>query len=607
MTDTTNPTVDADGRMLSDAAANLKLYDTASHAVEPFVPVQPGHVGIYVCGATVQSSPHIGHIRAAVAFDVVRRWLLRLGYTVTFVRNVTDIDDKILDKAAAAGQQWWERAYIYEREFTEAYDALGVLPPTYEPRATGHMLDMIDLIRRILDNGHGYMVLDEAGNPTGDVYFDVPSWPRYGELTHQKQTVAGAETGDEAAAVADRMGPSVDNTGDDKYNPVDPADASPDKHDPRDFALWKRPKPTDPPTARWSTPFGVGRPGWHLECSAMSHRYLGDEFDIHGGGLDLRFPHHENEMAQSRAAGWGFARHWMHSAWVTAKGEKMSKSLGNGLSVPAVLAEHPAWVVRYALGSVQYRSMLEWSDQTLAEAAAAYDRVTNFIERAAAAIGEQPTRDEIEAVGADDLPASFVGAMNDDFNVSGAAAAIFTAIREGNTLVEAVGAGRCPDLPAGVERIGVGSAREMFEAASDCWPRMDMGLFCAAVADFSPEPLGPQKFKKEGRQDGFSIRFTANPDILRTLSHQRREGQKVLGFAAETTPDMDSLLELARGKRARKDADLLAGNRVNSGDSGFGAATNSMAVVDRTGHEEIWPNQSKADVAWDLCSWLLRL
>ena len=165
----------------------------------------------------------------------------------------------------------------------------------------------------------------------------------------------------------------------------------------------------------------------------------------------------------------------------------------------------------------------------------------------------------------------------------------------------------CPDLPAGVERIGVGSAREMFEAASDCWPRMDMGLFCAAVADFSPEPLGPQKFKKEGQQDGFSIRFTANPDILRTLSHQRREGQKVLGFAAETTPDMESLLELARGKRARKDADLLAGNRVNSGDSGFGAATNSMAVVDRTGHEEIWPNQSKADVAWDLCSWLLRL
>ena len=435
MTATTNPTVDADARMLSDAAANLKLYDSASHAVEPFVPVQPGHVGSYVCGATVQSSPHIGHIRAAVAFDVVRRWLLRLGYTVTFVRNVTDIDDKILDKAAAAGQQWWERAYIYEREFTEAYDALGVLPPTYEPRATGHMLDMIDLIRRILDNGHGYMVLDEAGNPTGDVYFDVPSWPRYGELTHQKQTVAGAETGDEAAAVADRMGPSVDNTGDDKYNPVDPADASPDKHDPRDFALWKRPKPTDPQTARWSTPFGVGRPGWHLECSAMSHRYLGDEFDIHGGGLDLRFPHHENEMAQTRAAGYPSAARWMHSAWVTAKGEKMSKSLGTGLSVPSVLAEHSAWVVRYALGSVQYRSMLEWSDQALVEAQAAYDRVSNFIERAGVALGGQPSREEVTAVSADDLPAEIVAAMNDDVNVSGATAAIFTAIRSGNTLL----------------------------------------------------------------------------------------------------------------------------------------------------------------------------
>lgn len=414
------------------AAAGLRLYDTATHAVGAFTPVRPGKVGIYVCGATVQSSPHIGHIRAAVAFDVVRRWLLRLGYRVTFVRNVTDIDDKILDKAAAAGQRWWERAYIYEREFTEAYDALGVLPPTYEPRATGHIPEMVDLIRRIIDNGHGYVVTDEQGEPTGDVYFDVPSWPHYGELTHQKQT-AGA--GDEAAAVADRMGPSVDAAGQDRYNPVDPADASPDKHDPRDFALWKRPKPTDPPTARWATPFGTGRPGWHLECSAMSHRYLGDEFDIHGGGLDLRFPHHENEMAQSRAAGWGFARHWMHSAWVTAKGEKMSKSLGNGLSVPAVLAEHPAWVVRYALGSVQYRSMLEWSDQTLAEAQAAYERVTNFIERAGAAAGGQPARDEVAAVDADALPEAFTAAMNDDFNVSGATAAIFTAIREGNTLL----------------------------------------------------------------------------------------------------------------------------------------------------------------------------
>lgn len=416
---------------VAKAADGLNLYDTASHQVSHFVPLKPGKVGIYVCGATVQSSPHIGHIRAAVAFDIVRRWFLKLGYKVTFVRNVTDIDDKILDKAATAGQRWWARAYYYEREFTEAYNTLGVLPPTVEPRATGHMSDMIDLIQRILDNGHGYVVTDADGKPTGNVYFDVASWPHYGELTHQKQT---AEV-DEAAAVADRMGPSVDATGDDKYNPVDPADASPDKHDPRDFALWKAPKDTDPEDARWSTPFGVGRPGWHIECSAMSHRYLGDGFDIHGGGLDLRFPHHENEMAQTRAAGYPSAARWMHSAWVTAKGEKMSKSLGTGLSVPSVLAENSAWVVRYALGSVQYRSMLEWSDQALVEAQAAYDRVSNFIERAGVALGGQPSREEVTGISADDLPTDFVAAMNDDVNVSGATAAIFTTIRSGNTLL----------------------------------------------------------------------------------------------------------------------------------------------------------------------------
>lgn len=306
-----------------------------------------------------------------------------------------------------------------------------MLAPTYEPRATGHIIDMVHLIERIIDNGHAYVIRDEHGELTGDVYFDVASLPHYGELTHQKQT---AEV-DEAAAVADRMGPSVDASGDDKYNPADPADLSENKRDPRDFALWKRPKSTDPADARWKTPFGTGRPGWHIECSAMSYRYLDGMFDIHGGGLDLRFPHHENEMAQTRAAGYRTANRWMHSAWVTAKGEKMSKSLGNGLSVPVVLAEHSAWVVRYALGSVQYRSMLEWSDQTLAEADAAYERIMNFIGHAADALGEQPSRDEITGVSADDLPVDFVAAMNDDVNVSRATAAIFTQIREGNTLL----------------------------------------------------------------------------------------------------------------------------------------------------------------------------
>lgn len=445
---------------VAKAAEGLNLYDTASHQVSHFVPLKPGEVGIYVCGATVQSSPHIGHIRAAVAFDIVRRWFLKLGYKVTFVRNVTDIDDKILVKATAAGQRWWARAYYYEREFTEAYNTLGVLPPTVEPRATGHMSDMIDLIQRILDNGHGYVVTDADGKPTGNVYFDVASWPHYGELTHQKQT---SEV-DEAAAVADRMGPSVDATGADKYNPVDPADASPDKHDPRDFALWKAPKDTDPEDARWSTPFGVGRPGWHIECSAMSHRYLGDGFDIHGGGLDLRFPHHENEMAQTRAAGYPSAARWMHSAWVTAKGEKMSKSLGTGLSVPSVLAEHSAWVVRYALGSVQYRSMLEWSDQALVEAQAAYERIMNFIERAGVALGEQPERAEIAGVSADDLPADFVSAMNDDVNVSGATAAIFTAIRNGNTLLSKLDDRADGDVARAEVRSALVAVRAMLDA-----------------------------------------------------------------------------------------------------------------------------------------------
>lgn len=445
---------------VAKAAEGLNLYDTASHQVSHFVPLKPGEVGIYVCGATVQSSPHIGHIRAAVAFDIVRRWFLKLGYKVTFVRNVTDIDDKILVKAAAAGQRWWARAYYYEREFTEAYNTLGVLPPTVEPRATGHMSDMIDLIQRILDNGHGYVVTDADGKPTGNVYFDVASWPHYGELTHQKQT---SEV-DEAAAVADRMGPSVDATGADKYNPVDPADASLDKHDPRDFALWKAPKDTDPEDARWSTPFGVGRPGWHIECSAMSHRYLGDGFDIHGGGLDLRFPHHENEMAQTRAAGYPSAARWMHSAWVTAKGEKMSKSLGTGLSVPSVLAEHSAWVVRYALGSVQYRSMLEWSDQALVEAQAAYERIMNFIERAGVALGEQPERAEIAGVSADDLPADFVSAMNDDVNVSGATAAIFTAIRNGNTLLSKLDDRADGDVARAEVRSALVAVRAMLDA-----------------------------------------------------------------------------------------------------------------------------------------------
>ncbi|OZG50671.1 cysteinyl-tRNA synthetase [Bombiscardovia coagulans] len=415
---------------LSQNATDLRLYDTASKTVTTFEPIEPGKVSLYICGATVQASPHVGHIRTTLAFDVIRRWMLKLGYRVTLIRNVTDIDDKILDKAAAAGQQWWERASIYEREFTAAYDALGALPPTYEPRATGHIPQMIDLVNRLLERGHAYVVPTPEGVPSGNVYFDVESWPQYGALTHQE---TGTKAADEQAALADSMGPSIDTTTANKYSPVDDADTLASKHGPRDFALWKASKPTDPMTARWDTPFGSGRPGWHLECSAMSHRYLGEDFDIHGGGLDLRFPHHENEMAQSHAAGWGFAHRWMHTAWVTQKGEKMSKSLGNGLSVSTVLAAYPAWVVRYALVSVHYRSMLEWGDQMLSEAQAAYERIIGFVERAGKMLSWQPTREQVTTVPTDQLPTDFVNAMNDDIRVSEALAVLFATIRRANT------------------------------------------------------------------------------------------------------------------------------------------------------------------------------
>ena len=384
---------------------SLRLYDTATREVRDFTPVVPGEVGIYLCGATVQAPPHIGHVRSGVAFDVLVRWLQRTGLHVTLVRNVTDIDDKILAKSAAAGEPWWAWAMTNERAFTWAYDALGVLPPTYEPRATGHVPAMVDLMERLVAAGHAYV----AGE--GDVYFDVASYPAYGELTNQR---------------VEDMVPAPDGGA--------PADGAPDgKRDPHDFALWKAGKPGEPETASWPTPFGRGRPGWHLECSAMAQRYLGDTFDIHGGGLDLRFPHHENEQAQSRAAGYPFAQHWLHNGWVTLGGAKMSKSLGNGLLVSAILGSVRASVLRYALTAVHYRSMLEWTPDTLGEAEATWDRFAGFVERATEVTGEV-TADEVASA---TLPAAFVTAMDDDLNVPAALAVVHDRLRAGNTALAA--------------------------------------------------------------------------------------------------------------------------------------------------------------------------
>ncbi|MCB1272910.1 MAG: cysteine--tRNA ligase, partial [Leucobacter sp.] len=281
-----------------------RIYDTRQQAVVGFEPRVAGEVGMYVCGPTVQSAPHIGHLRSALVYDQIRRWFAATGSRVTMIRNVTDIDDKILDNARSAKEQgghepWWALAYRVEREFTAAYDALGILPPTYEPRATANISEMVALIERLIERGHAY----QAKDGTASVYFDTASWPAYGALTRQQR---------------DQMEDAADS---------DPATAA-GKRDPRDFALWKAHRAHEPASASWHSPWGPGRPGWHIECSAMATRYLGEEFDIHGGGLDLRFPHHENELAQSTAAGHGFARHWIHNGLVNTGGQKMSKSLG---------------------------------------------------------------------------------------------------------------------------------------------------------------------------------------------------------------------------------------------------------------------------------------
>ncbi|WFR72404.1 cysteine--tRNA ligase [Prescottella defluvii] len=367
----------------------LRLYDTVTRAPRDFVPLTPGHASVYLCGATVQGEPHIGHVRSGVAFDVLRRWLLAHDYDVAFVRNVTDIDDKILNKAAEAGRPWWEWAATFERSFDWAYQQLGVLPPSVEPRATGHVTQMVEMMQRLIDNGHAYA-------SAGDVYFDVQSFPDYGKLSgHKLDDVHQGES----AAVG--------------------------KRDPRDFTLWKAAKPGEP---SWPTPWGPGRPGWHLECSAMAVFYLGQAFDIHCGGMDLVFPHHENEIAQAKCAGDDFAQYWLHNGWVTKSGEKMSKSLGNVLSIPNVLKLVRPQELRYYLGSAHYRSMLEYSEEALQEAAVAYRRCESFVQRTAERTGR-------------DLPVGkwtgeFAAALDDDLNVPAALAEIHGRVREGNIALE---------------------------------------------------------------------------------------------------------------------------------------------------------------------------
>ena len=382
----------------------MRFYDSASATIREFEPVVPGEARIYYCGATVQGEPHLGHIRSALVFDQLSRWMRYRGLKVTTVRNVTDIDDKILAKSADSmepgfegefpNEQWWALAYRFEKVFAQAYAALGIDPPTYEPRATGHIPEMFALIQRLIDCGHAYPALDDSG----DVYFDVRSWDKYGALTNQ--------------SVEDMQ---------------DSADADPrGKRDPRDFALWKGYKEGEPLTASWESPWGRGRPGWHLECSAMAGKYLGSRFDIHGGGLDLRFPHHENELAQSTAAGNDFANFWMHNGMVTYEGEKMSKSIGNTISPAQMLEMARPLVVRYYLGSAHYRSILDYRPSSLQEAATAIERVEAFL--AATQDVLKPGRE---------VPEAFAEAMDDDVNIPRALAVLHEQTRAGNAALAA--------------------------------------------------------------------------------------------------------------------------------------------------------------------------
>lgn len=385
----------------------MRFYDSATSSIRDFEPVVPGEARIYYCGATVQGEPHVGHIRSALVFDQLARWMRYRGFKVTTVRNVTDIDDKILAKSVESAQptyagehpneQWWALAYRYEKVFARAYATLGIDPPTYEPRATGHIPEMFELIQRLIDRGHAYPALDDSG----DVYFDVRSWEQYGALTRQ----------------------SVDDM-------QDSADADPrGKRDPRDFALWKGYKEGEPLTAAWDSPWGRGRPGWHLECSAMAGKYLGKRFDIHGGGLDLRFPHHENELAQSTAAGDDFANFWMHNGMVTYEGEKMSKSIGNTISPVQMLQQARPLVVRYYLGSAHYRSVLDYRPTSLEEARVAIERVEAFL----AATSELMVPDPQERR----VPQDFADALDDDMNIPRALAVLHEQTRAGNAALAA--------------------------------------------------------------------------------------------------------------------------------------------------------------------------
>jgi len=452
---------------------SLHLYDTATRSLREFIPLRPATASMYVCGATVQGVPHIGHVRSALNYDVLRRWLRATGHDVLLVRNVTDIDDKILARSAEANRPWWEWAYTHERAFEDAYTTLGCLPPSALPRATGHVPQMVELMARLIDRGHAYVA-------DGDVYFAVATMDDYGVLSGQRPDEVSQ--GESAAS---------------------------GKRDPRDFTLWKGARPGEP---SWPTPWGPGRPGWHLECSAMATTYLGPEFDIHGGGLDLVFPHHENERAQSRAAGDGFARYWLHNGWVTLSGEKMSKSLGNTLSIPATLRRVRAVELRYYLIAAHYRSAIEYSDGALDEAVVAYQRIESFVHR---------VRERCGVPEPGTWCAEFVAAMDDDLGTPAALAAIHAGVHAGNAALDA------GDHPAALG--AAGSVRAMtgvlgLDPLADQWRSTSGADAASAALAFLVDRLLAERAEARNRRD------YATADAM-------RDQLLAAGIAVEDTPD----------------------------------------------------------------------
>ena len=365
----------------------LKIYNDLSRSKETFEPLQPGKVNLYVCGMTVYDLCHLGHARVMVVFDVVYRYLKAVGYDVTYIRNITDIDDKIINRANENGEPFHELTERFIQAMHEDSDALGIIPPDAEPKATDHIAEIISMCEKLIEKGHAYV----ADN--GDVYYDVYSFPSYGKLSGKSldDLQAGAR--------------------------VEPGDV---KRNPLDFALWKSAKPDEP---SWQSPWGDGRPGWHIECSAMSTKALGDTFDIHGGGADLTFPHHENEIAQSEGAtGHPFVKYWMHNGFVRINDEKMSKSLGNFFTVREILERYQAEEVRYFILTSQYRSPLNYSDEHL-------DNARNALTRFYTALRGLP---EAKPAADTQFEKDFHAAMQDDFNTPEALATLFELVREIN-------------------------------------------------------------------------------------------------------------------------------------------------------------------------------